>query len=108
MRRLVPALIAGFVAGSSMQALAQESAQDSAARGAAIAERWCATCHLVGPDQQQASAAAPSFASIARRSTKRFDWLMAFLAEPHPTMPEMSLSRRQIQDLGAYLETLRE
>lgn len=108
MRRLFPVLIASLVAGLPMHPLAQDSVADSVERGAAIAEQWCANCHLVGPQQEQASTAAPSFESIAAGSEQRFEWLAAFLAEPHPVMPEMSLSRRQIRDLGAYLETLRE
>ena len=107
MHRLVRTLIPGLIAALPMHALAQEAAV-SADRGGELAERWCATCHVVGPGQEQASAAAPTFASIAGRSEQPFDWLAAFLAEPHPPMPEMSLSRREIRDLGAYLETLRE
>jgi len=33
--------------------------------------------------------------------------LAAFLANPHPPMPNLSLSRRDIQDLLAYIATLK-
>ena len=104
MHRLVRTLIPGLLVALPMHALAQESAE----RGGEIAKRWCAECHVVSADQEQASADVPTFASIAARSEGKFGWLMAFLAEPHPVMPEMSLSRQEIRDLAAYLAALKE
>ncbi len=83
-------------------------AQDSAGEGEQIAQRWCADCHLVSPDQRLASGDAPAFESIATNTEGDFLWLAAFLAEPHPAMPRMSLTRQQIRDLSAYLAGLRE
>lgn len=103
-RSLILRLVPGLILALPMHALAQESAE----RGGAIAKRWCAECHVVSADQEQASADAPPFMSIAERSEGAFGWLAAFLAEPHPVMPEMSLSRQQIRDLAAYLAALKE
>jgi mono/diheme cytochrome c family protein len=75
--------------------------------GQVLAERWCASCHLVTSGQTQASADVPSFVSVARK-TEKLDWLTGFLAEPHPPMPNLSLTRQEIQDLVAYFESLRE
>jgi len=74
--------------------------------GQAIAERWCSSCHVVRPEQTQASADVPSFRSIAMR-TEKLDWISGFLTEPHPPMPNFSLTRQEIQDLIAYFESLR-
>ena len=38
------------------------------ANGKRLAERWCAACHAVSPDQRQASADAPAFSTIARQA----------------------------------------
>jgi len=46
--------------------------------------------------------------SIAERSGQDLEWLKTFLVEPHPPMPEMSLTRQEIQDLIAYIEALRK
>jgi mono/diheme cytochrome c family protein len=74
-------------------------------RGKRIAQRWCASCHVVASDQKTANADAPSFADIAvRRSDAKA--LSAFLADPHPKMPDMHLSRREIEDLVAYIRSL--
>jgi len=87
-------------AGSAMPGNAQE--------GQRIAERWCAACHVVSPDQDRATAAAvPDFMTIARAGGDLV-WLEGFLADPHPPMPDLSLTRREIRDLRAYFTDLRD
>jgi cytochrome c2 len=76
-----------------------------AEHGGIIAERWCASCHLVAEDQKQANADVPSFASIARKKLSD-EKLVAFLTDPHPKMPDMSLSRDEIADIVAYIGSL--
>jgi mono/diheme cytochrome c family protein len=76
-------------------------------RGQQLAGRWCASCHLVGPEQREALADVPSFASVARREDLSEALLAAFLATPHPPMPNMSLSRQEIADVLAYIRSLR-
>jgi mono/diheme cytochrome c family protein len=73
-------------------------------QGERIAQRWCATCHVVAENQKQASADAPSFFDIAKRKTNGD--LMSFLIDPHPKMPDMSLSRQEIADITAYIRSL--
>ena len=60
---------------------------------------------MVAPDQTLASSDAPTFAAIARRheGAKK---LRAFLADPHPKMPDMNLSRSEIADIVAYIGRL--
>ena len=78
-----------------------------AAAGKAMAERWCAECHMVAPDQAQASADVPTFMEIARRVDGDFAVLEGFLIDPHPPMPDMSLTRQEIRDVIAYFATLK-
>ena len=75
-------------------------------RGEALAQRWCASCHAVAADQQQTSE-APPFASIAQRPGFDVNRLAFFLLEPHPKMPNMSLTRTEAADLAAYIGSLR-
>jgi mono/diheme cytochrome c family protein len=79
---------------------------DDAAKGEIIARRWCAACHVVAPEQTVANSDAPTFASIARRNVPPKS-LKAFLADPHPKMPDMNLSRSEIADIVAYIGSLR-
>jgi mono/diheme cytochrome c family protein len=74
--------------------------------GAVIAERWCAECHLVGPDQTRAIDGVATFAEVARRDDVTEDGLRAFLSSPHPQMPDMALMRNEIRSLVAYIESL--
>jgi mono/diheme cytochrome c family protein len=75
------------------------------ASGQRIAERWCAACHLVSARQSTASVDVPSFEAIARSRELDRSRLSAFLADPHPRMPDMQLSRSEIDDLVGYIQT---
>ena len=72
------------------------AAQGLPAEGRKIAERWCAECHQVSDDQATANTEAPAFANIAKKYPDEdgLAALAAFLADPHPVMPNMSLTRR--------------
>jgi mono/diheme cytochrome c family protein len=74
--------------------------------GEQLAKRWCASCHIVAPDQAQGADNVPTFASIARRPRFSADKVAKFLMDPHPKMPDMQLDRREAADLGAYIATL--
>jgi len=74
--------------------------------GAALAKQWCASCHVLpGTPNQRAVQGPPSFRDIA--IDKPPDQLRLFLMRPHGSMPPLSLSRAEIDDLIAYIETLR-
>ena len=74
--------------------------------GKRLAQRWCASCHVVAPDQTTANADAPPFATIARTSGFNAEKLVFFLLEPHPKMPSMALTRNEANDIAAYIGTL--
>lgn len=83
------------------------SAGGNAAVGKMLATTWCSSCHLVSPDQTSATTEAPPFESIAERSDNEIAALALFLADPHPPMPQMSLTRQEIQNLLAYIGSLK-
>ena len=70
--------------------------------GSALAQRWCATCHVISSAQRVEIDHSPSFASIAQRGDFSAEKLAFFLLEPHPKM-NMSLSRKEADDLAAYI-----
>ncbi len=72
-------------------------------KGAVLAQRWCASCHVVAPDQTKAVDSARSFAAIARSPDFNVEKLAFFLLDPHPVMPNMALSRNEARDLAAYI-----
>jgi mono/diheme cytochrome c family protein len=101
------ALVLGLCAGALANVPWNPAKAADAEPGKRIAERWCASCHLVSPGQTRASAAVPSFEEIARRADVTEAGLSAFLANPHPRMPDMSLTRTEINNLIKYLQSLR-
>jgi mono/diheme cytochrome c family protein len=99
--RLAPAL-----AALALQASPAAAAGDAAA-GKALAENWCSSCHLVSSEQAAATTEAPPFQSIAERAAGEVEALAWFLADPHPPMPHLSLTRQEIRDLLAYISSLK-
>ena len=74
--------------------------------GKTLAQRWCVNCHLVGPDQHNATTDAPPFASVAKMPDFNESRLAFFLLDPHPKMPNMQLTRDDATDLAAYIASL--
>lgn len=76
--------------------------------GRAIAERWCSSCHQVSDQAPPVTTEAPPFASVAMKypGEEGLQALQAFLSDPHPLMPDMSLTRQEIRDLVAYIDSL--
>ena len=106
-RRLSITWGAVALVGAASIPMAIGSAHADARDGQIIAERWCATCHLVVPDQTRTSDGVPTFPEIARREDVTADGLETFLASPHPVMPDMALTRNEIRALVSYIETLK-
>lgn len=74
--------------------------------GERLARRWCEPCHVVAADQREVTGEAPPFASIATRSGFDAARIAMFLLDPHPKMPDMSLTRNETADLGSYIAKL--
>lgn len=77
-----------------------------AKNGALLAQRWCAACHVVANGQTRASTDAPPFATIARMPGFSAEKIAFFLLDPHPRMPDMALTRREAEDIAAYIASL--
>ncbi len=86
-------------------AATQSAVAQSAARGEALAEQWCSSCHLIGTDGTAGADVAPAFAGVAERMSEGA--LRAWLADPHPPMPKINLTTREIEDVIAYIVSLR-
>lgn len=76
--------------------------------GRRLAKQWCASCHVVSPDQESATTEAPPFEAVAKSSPAELEKLDVFLTAPHGPMPPISLSRTEIRDLVAYISSLRD
>jgi mono/diheme cytochrome c family protein len=88
-----------------LTALTKPVTAADAQHGETLAKRWCASCHVVAPDQQRGSTAAPSFSEVANRPEIDAARIALFLLSPHPRMPDMNLTRIEAGDLAAYIES---
>ena len=78
-------------------------------QGHQLATRWCANCHVVERTTAAASAnGLPTFPAIAANPRTTPDLLRATMSAQHGRMPDLQLSKRQQDDLVAYIQSLRQ
>jgi mono/diheme cytochrome c family protein len=83
-----------------------EAAPADVTAGGQIAQRWCANCHVIANSQTGAvPQGPPSFPTIAK-SGMSAEQLRAFLSHPHGSMPDLALTRAEIDSLIAYIQSL--
>ena len=87
--------------------LAPAAARADAANGERLARQWCANCHVIdgGGSAATLPQGPPSFRTAAGHLNP--DELRAWLTHPHGAMPDLGLTRTEIADLIAYIETLK-
>jgi mono/diheme cytochrome c family protein len=78
-------------------------------QGHQLAARWCANCHVVERTTAMASAnGLPTFPAIAANPRATPELLRATMSAQHGRMPDLQLSKRQQDDLIAYIQSLRQ
>ena len=78
-------------------------------QGHQLATRWCANCHVVERTTSTASAnGLPTFPAIAANAHTTPELLRATMSAQHGRMPDLQLSKRQQDDLIAYIQSLRQ
>lgn len=77
------------------------------AAGQRLAQQWCASCHVI--DGSGPSSTLPQGPPSFRVAAGHLDAgeLRAWLTHPHGQMPDLSLTRSEIDDLITYIESLR-
>jgi mono/diheme cytochrome c family protein len=73
--------------------------------GKGQAQQRCSPCHIVEPNQRQELADSPPFETIARKFGNAPEQIAFAILAPHPRM-NVTLSRREAQDIAAYIGTL--
>ena len=103
LRQALRAALIGLLAAVSAAGIARADPK----QGGQIARQWCSGCHIVAANQAGAvPQGPPSFPSLARSSMTATQ-LRAFLSHPHPPMPDLALTRAEIEDLIDYIQGLR-
>jgi mono/diheme cytochrome c family protein len=107
MRKLARCLVAATMLAASA-ALAQSEIGD-AAQGRRFASQSCSNCHLVDAGQTKPAVdGVPTFISLAGNPAETPERIRGFLAKPHGAMPPISLSRQEIADVVAYIQSLKK
>lgn len=76
--------------------------------GRRLALQWCSTCHVVAdPQPRPAVDGVPSFMALGNDARMTETRLGSFLQAPHPVMPDFSLSRREIENIVGYIQSLK-
>jgi mono/diheme cytochrome c family protein len=88
-------------------AMATPSFAADANHGKEIAKRWCASCHLVERGQTRTTDQAPPFSYVAGMPDFDENKLAFLLLKPHPSMPQVSLSRTEVADMADYIRTFK-
>lgn len=77
-------------------------------RGRQLAVRWCAGCHVVDRSSTAARAdGVPTFPAIAAQPDSSSEHLRAAMNPIHGRMPDLALSKRDQDDLAAYIVSLK-
>ena len=101
------------VAGTALLCLAASAATCQAQptdskHGHTLAARLCAQCHLVDGGSPNARLAdVPSFAAIAARPGVSAEQLAGRISIPHPEMPGVQLTTRELRDIVSYILSLK-
>lgn len=74
--------------------------------GQTLVRQWCQECHLARGNAH-ASDIAPPFEQIANNRDYTDARLRGWLHDPHPPMPKFELDRRRINDIIAYIRSLK-
>ena len=98
--------LATFASIVSMAGLAHAGADD----GKAIYEKQCKVCHSVGGDKGKMGDKGGPLDGVGAKHDAA--WLKAYLQDPKSKnpdtkMPKMKLNDQQIDDLVAFLQTLK-
>jgi mono/diheme cytochrome c family protein len=96
--------LAAAILALSSEALAQDADIEA---GAAYANKVCAACHAVLPnDQVSPLPQAPTFQSVADTPGMTELALTVWLQSSHPTMPNIVLEPDDMRNVVAYIRSL--
>jgi mono/diheme cytochrome c family protein len=107
-RRLASTGMAALLAAALMPS-SQSEAQSlgEPAAGKRLAMDWCIQCHRIEREHSDSNRTPPDFGAVANMPSFTELAMWVFLQTPHGQMPRYQFSRSEIDDLVAYLASLR-
>lgn len=99
----------GLVAGFMLAGSAQAQELGDADKGFTYALRMCGDCHAVRPTQQTSPVEkATPFRIVANTRGMTGTAVAVWLRTPHPTMPNLIVPPDDMENIIAYILSLRE
>lgn len=77
------------------------------AAGQNLADKWCSECHGIRADRLSSNRAAPTFPELAAEPSITEYSLRALLRSPHETMPHITFTPDQMDDIIEYIMSLK-
>lgn len=107
MNRLMISLAIASTFGTLVPASAQESSDLH--RGREFAQKVCAECHAVLPEEKiSPNDKAPAFRTIANTRGMSRTAIIVWFQSPHPTMPHLIPADDDLDDVIAYIQSLKD
>jgi mono/diheme cytochrome c family protein len=75
--------------------------------GKNLAEKWCVECHGIRADRLSPNLDAPTFPELAAEPSITEYSLRALLRSPHETMPQITFTSDQMDDIVDYIMSLK-
>ena len=75
--------------------------------GKNLAEKWCVECHGIRADRLSPNLAAPTFPELAAEPSITEYSLRALLRSPHQTMPHITFTPDQMDNIIEYIMSLK-
>lgn len=101
-----PIFFFASLVGLSSSAAAQQIGNPGA--GAAYAKQVCAKCHAIDPTEPSSEPAAPPFKDVANTPGMTATALAVWLTTAHPTMPNIILDSHELDDVIAFILSLKD
>lgn len=98
---------AGVGLGASAGLAGPVTSAPDLAHGKSVAQKLCSNCHLVSSEQAHANVDVPSFREIANMLGQTEGSIMARIIIPKHPMPVIPLTKRELEDISAYIMSLR-
>jgi mono/diheme cytochrome c family protein len=103
--------VAVLVVTLGAPALAADQAPSDHSAGKRLAQSYCSQCHVVTAKdkkhRERVPGAPPDFTIVARDPAMTAEKLATFLRFPHGRMSNVVLTRKDIENVVGYIESLK-
>jgi cytochrome c len=99
-----------LLSGACFLASSATALAGDAKLGEKVAQKLCVNCHIVEPGgvANEVNPSIPPFMAIAKKPDQSESLIRGFLIDPHPPMPNIQLTAHELDNIAAYIMSLKE